>query len=331
MLRRREFITLLGSVATALPTAAWAQSTSPVVGFLHGGSRKDWEAFLGGFHSGLREFGFIEGQNLAIEYRWADNRYDRLQEMAAGLVRMNVSAIFAGGAVRAAKAATSTIPIVFTVGEDPLKTKLVESLSRPGGNATGISLFFVELGAKRVELLLEIVPSARIFGLLLNPHSSQGIGRSTEAEQQEADVRAAVRARARELVVVHASSESSLIDAFAELDRQHANALIVASDIFFTTRRDQLVALATKYRMPTIYPWGDAVTAGGLMSYGIVLADSYRQAGSYVGRILKGAKPADLPVLQPTRLSFAINLKAAQALGLDVPATLLIRADEVVE
>jgi putative ABC transport system substrate-binding protein len=330
-MKRREFITLLGG-AVAWPFAARAQqAVIPVIGFLHGGSRAGFVPFMSGFHTGLEESGFAEGQNVAIEYRWAENQYDRLPGMAAELVGRHVSVIFAGGSVLAAKSATATIPIVFTTGEDPVKAGLVASLNRPGGNVTGVTLFYVELGAKRVELLREVVPGASAIGFLANRKSAQGIGSSTEAEQQETDVRAAASDARQEVITVHASTESDIEEAFATLVHQRVGALIVASDIFLSTRRDQLVALSTRHGIPTIYPWRDAVIAGGLMSYGVVLSESYRHAGSYVGRILKGAKAAELPVVQPTKFALAVNLKTAKALGINLPQTLMVAADEVIE
>jgi ABC-type uncharacterized transport system substrate-binding protein len=328
--KRRKFITLLGGAAAAWPLASSAQQL-PVIGFLHGGSSAGFAPFMGGFHLGLKELGFVEGQNVSIEYRRAENQYDRLPGMAADLVRRQVTVIFTGGAARAAKAATTTIPIVFTTGEDPVRAGLVASLNRPGGNVTGVTLFYVELGAKRVELLREVVPKAEVIGLLVNPTSPQGLGSSTEAEDQERDVRAAMSAINQKPIVVHASTTNEIDNAFATLVEQRVRALIVASDIFLSTRRDQLVALAARHEIPTIYPWRDAVAVGGLMSYGIVLSDSYRQAAVYVGRVLKGAKPAELPVVQPTKFSLAMNMKTAKSLGLTIPLTLQAAADEVIE
>jgi putative tryptophan/tyrosine transport system substrate-binding protein len=332
MIRRRAVLSLLGGAAV-WPNAAGAQQQPmiPVIGFLHGGSLSAFAAFLDGFHRGLKESGYTEGKNVAIEYRWAENQYDRLPGMAADLVSRQVTVIFAGGSVRAAKSATAMIPIVFTTGEDPVKAGLVASLNRPGGNVTGITLFYVEIGAKRLELLHELVPKAELVGLLTNPTSPQGVGSNTEAEEQERDARAAASIMGRQLVVAHASSESEIDEAFSTFVQQRAGALIVASDIFLSTRKNQLIALASRHAIPTIYPWRDAVSANGLIGYGIDLTDSYRQAGSYIGRILQGAKPGELPVLQPTKFLLAINLKTAKALGIDVPATLLARADEVIE
>jgi putative tryptophan/tyrosine transport system substrate-binding protein len=330
-LKRREFITLLGGAAAAWPLVARAQQVNPLVGVLHGGSAAAFAPFMIAFRWGLEEGGFTEGQNVTIEYRWADNQYDRLPAMAAELVQRQPAAIYAGGSVRAAKAATSTIPIVFTTGEDPVKAGLVASLNRPGGNVTGVSLFYVELGAKRLEVLRELVPTAEVIGLLINPRSPQGLGTNTEAEEQARDAQAAASAMRRQLILVRASSVSEIDEAFAAIVQQRAAALIVASDVFLSSRKDQLIALAARHGMPTIYPWRDAVIAGGLLSYGIDLSDSYRQVGGYIGRILKGAKPAELPVLQPTRFPLAINLRTAKALGLEIPPTLLARADEVIE
>jgi putative ABC transport system substrate-binding protein len=329
-LRRREFLTLLGG-ATSWPLAAQAQPAMPVIGFLHGGSLAAYTPHLDGFRLGLKESSYTEGKNVAIEYRWAENQYDRLPGMAADLVRRQVAVIFAGGSVRAAKAATATIPIVFTTGEDPVKAGLVASLNRPGGNVTGITLFLVELGAKRLELLRELAPKAELIGLLTNPRSPQGVGSNTEAEEQERDARAAASIMGRQLVVVHASSESEIDEAFSTVVQQRARALMVASDIFLTTRKNQLIALASRHAIPTIYPWHDAISAGGLIGYGIDLTDSYRQAGSYVGRVLQGAKPGELPVLQPTKFLLTINLKTAKALGLTVPLIMQMTANEVIE
>jgi putative ABC transport system substrate-binding protein len=330
-MRRREFITLIGGAAAAWPLAARAQQPSSLVGVLHSGSFTTFAPLMNAFRRGLQEGGFIEGQNVTIEYRWAENQYDRLPVMAAELVHLQPAVIYAGGSVRAAKAATSTIPIVFTTGEDPVKAGLVDSLNRPGGNVTGVSLFYVELGAKRLEVLHELMPKAEVIGLLVNPRSPQGIGSNTEAEETERDARTAANAMGRQLIVVRASSESEINEAFAALVQQRAAGLIVASDLFLTSRKDQLIMLAARHAIPTVYAWRDAVTAGGLASYSIDLADSYRQVGGYVGRILKGAKPAELPVLQPTKFSLAINLQTAKTLGLEVPQTLLVRADEVIE
>jgi putative tryptophan/tyrosine transport system substrate-binding protein len=330
-MRRREFITLFAGAA-AWPLAGHAQRPAmPLVGVLHSGSAAAFVPFMVAFRRGLEEAGFTEGRNVAFEYRWAENQYDRLPAMAAELVRRQPAAIYAGGSVRAAKAATSTIPIVFTTGEDPVKAGLVASLNRPGGNVTGVTLFYVELGAKRLELLRELVPKAEVIGLLVNPRSPQGMGNNTEAEDQARDARAAASTMGRQLIVVSASTENEIDEAFATVVQQRAGAVIVASDVFLSTRRDQLVALAARHAIPAMYPWRDAVTAGGLMSYGIDLKDSYRNAGGYIGRILKGAKPSELPVLQPSKFTLAINLRTAKALGLTVPLIMQMTADEVIE
>jgi putative ABC transport system substrate-binding protein len=269
MSNRREFMTLLGGMSVAWPLTARAQqAATPVIGVLHGGSAVAFAPFMVAFRRGLREEGFTEGQNVTIEYRWAENQYDRLPTMAAELVQRQPAAIYAGGSVRAAKAATSTIPIVFTTGEDPVKAGLVASLNRPGGNVTGVSLFYVELGAKRLEVLRELVPNAEVVSLLVNPRSPQGIGTNTEAEEQARDAQAAASAMGLHLILVRASSVSEIDEAFATVVQQRAAALIVASDVFLSTRKDQLIALAARHRMPTIYAWRDAVIAGGLLSYG---------------------------------------------------------------
>jgi putative ABC transport system substrate-binding protein len=328
---RRDFIALLGGTMAAWPIAARAQPANQLVGVLHGGSGAAFAPFMVAFRRGLEEAGFTEGQNVKIEYRWAENQYDRLPAMATELVQLQPAAIYAGGSVRAAKTATSTIPIVFTTGEDPVKAGLVASLNRPGGNVTGVSLFYVELGAKRLEVLHELVSTGEVIGLLVNPRSPQGVGNNTEAEQQARDTHTAASAMGLQLIVVRASNASEIDEAFTATVQQRAAALIVASDVFLSSRKDQLISLAARHAMPLIYAWPDAVTAGGLLSYGIDLAYSYRQVGGYIGRILRGAKPAELPVLQPTKFSLAINLKTAKALGLDVPTSLLLRADEVIE
>jgi putative tryptophan/tyrosine transport system substrate-binding protein len=322
---RREFITLLGAVAT-WPVAARAQQPAmPVVGMLMSGA--PGLPFLDGFHQGLKEVGYSEGQNVAIEYRWAEDHRDRLPILAAELVGRQVDVIFASGppSARAAKAATATIPIVFTSAEDPVKIGLVSSLNRPGGNVTGMSLFYVELGAKRLDLLRALVPKSEVIAILVNPTSS------TEGQEQLKDLPAAARAMGQELIVADASTESDLEKAFADLVQHRVSALIVASDLFFFSRRDQLVALAARHAVPTIYFERHFVTTVGLISYGPNTNDMYRQAGAYVGRIIKGEKPADLPVIQPTKFELVINLKTAKSLGIIVPQTLLVAADEVIE
>jgi len=323
--KRREFITLLGAVAT-WPVAARAQQPAvPEVGMLMSGA--PGLPFIDGFQHGLKEAGYSEGQNVAIEYRWAEDHRDRLPTLAAELVRREVNVIFASGppAARAAKAATATIPIVFTSAEDPVKIGLVSSLNRPGGNVTGMSLFYVELGAKRLDLLRALVPTSEVIAILVNPTSS------TEGQEQLKDLPAAARAMGQELIVADASTEGDLEKAFADLVQHRVSALIVASDLLFFSKRDQLVALAARHAIPTIYFERHFVTTGGLISYGPNTNDMYRQAGAYVGRIIKGEKPADLPVIQPTKFELVINLKTAKSLGIIVPQTLLVAADEVIE
>jgi ABC-type uncharacterized transport system substrate-binding protein len=327
-MRRREFITLLGGVAVAWPIAARArQPAMPVVGYLGSTSLDGYVSDqVAAFRQGLNEAGFAEGQNVAIEFRWAEGQYDRLPTLAAEFVSRQVSVVLAGSlpTALAAKGATSTIPIVFVMGADPVKLGVVASLNRPGGNVTGISQYYGALGAKRLELLRELVPSASVIAIITNP-------KNPNAEDHLNDVQAAARAIGQQTDVFRASNESQIDAAFAGLVRRGDGALLVTDDPFFSVRRSQIAALAGRHAVPTIYYAREFATAGGLVSYGSRSGDNYHQAGTYVGRILKGEKPADLPVMQPTKFELVINLKTAKALGLDVPATLLATADEVIE
>jgi putative tryptophan/tyrosine transport system substrate-binding protein len=318
-------ITLLGGAAM-LPVAARAQAM-PVIGFLDGGAANSSADRLRAFHQGLGAIGYVEGNNVLIEYRWAEGRNERLPALAADLVRRRVEVI-AGmnttASVQAAKAATSTIPIVFAVGADPVKTGLVASLSRPEGNVTGVTAFTNLVVAKRIELLRELVPKAEAIGILVNPANP-----NTQSDVEGAET--AVHALGLKLSVANASSESAFESAFAKFAQQRIAALLVAPDPSFTIRREKIVALAVRHTIATSYATSEFVTAGGLMSHGTDRAETYRQVGLYTGRILKGAKPADLPVMQPTKFEFVINLQTARALGIDVPPSLLAIADEVIE
>jgi putative tryptophan/tyrosine transport system substrate-binding protein len=325
-MRRRAFIKMIAGSTVAWPLTVRAQQPAmPVIGFLSSRSANDSALQVAAFRQALSEAGYVEGQNVAIDYRWAEGQYDRLGEMAGHLVGRQVSVIFASGpAAHVAKAATRSIPIVFVSGEDPVKFGLVASFNKPGGNITGVTTFNAVLGSKRFELLHELVPNAAIMALLVNPNYPS-------AESEINEMRAAAHSVGRNLIVVNASTESEIDAAFAELVQQHVGGLIVTGDPFFVSRREKLVALAARHVLPAIYVQREFAVAGGLIGYGSSLIDAYRQAGIYAGRILKGAKSGDLPVVQPTKFDFVINLKTAKALGLDIPPKLLALASEVIE
>jgi ABC-type uncharacterized transport system substrate-binding protein len=326
-MRRREFVTLLGGAVAPWPLAARAQQPAmPVVGFVNAGSSDP--PLAAAFRKGLNEAGYVEGQNVTVEYHWLEGRFDRLPAVMADLARRRVAVIAtpAGNyAAQVAKAATTAIPIVFGVGEDPVKLGLVATLARPGGNLTGINFFTAELMAKRLALLHELVPKAVRIAVLVNPANIP----ATEAALR--DIPDAARAMGLQIQVLKASTRSEIEAAFATLVRDRADALYVAGDVFFTSRRVQFATLAASYRIPASHPSRQAVEAGGLMAYDTDRAGMYRQVGTYTGQILKGAKPAELPVQQVTKFEFVINLQTARALGIEVPATLLARADEVIE
>jgi len=326
-MRRRDIVVLLGGAAVAWPLATRAQQAAmPVVGFFSSGSPGPFGHFVAAFRQGLGEVGYVEHRNVGIEYRWAEGQVDQLPALASELVRAQVAVICAGSppAALAAKAVTRTIPIVFTSGEDPIKMGLVASFNRPGGNVTGVALLIDVLGSKRLGLLREIIPGVSLIAVLVDPAWPS-------FDTQLNDVQEAARAVGQQIHILRASTEREIETAFATAKEVRASAMMVGQSTFFTVRRHQIVGLAARHALPTSYGVREAVVAGGLMSYGTSLADAYRHSGVYVGRILKGEKPGEIPVLQPTRFEFVINLKTAKALGLEIPPTLLARADEVIE
>ena len=326
-MKRRAFITLLGGAAAAWPLAARAQQPMPVIGYLNGTSPAPSAQFVAAFRQGLNETGYAEGRNVTIEYRWAEGRYDRMTEMAGDLVRRQVAVIVASGgaaAIASAKQATATIPILFVTGSDPVQTDLVASLNRPGGNVTGVHFFTVELESKRLGLLRDLVPNAATIAVLLNPTYPNAAFHLQEVEN-------AARKAGQQIQILSASTEAEIDVAFARLPQLRAGALLVGADPFFNSRRDQIVALAARHAIAAIYEQRTFAQAGGLASYGTSQTDAYRQVGIYTGRVLRGEKPADLPVVQSTKFEFVINLKTAKALGLEVPPGLSSMADEIIE
>jgi putative tryptophan/tyrosine transport system substrate-binding protein len=324
-MRRRDFVILL--LGGAVFSSREGRTQQRLIGFLSAGSADAYAPFVAAFRSALNDAGYVEGRNLAIEFRWAEGHYDRLPELAADLVRSKPEVIVTSGGdivIGAAKAAAAAIPIVFASGGDPVARGFVAGLARPGGNMTGVSLLVIELVPKRLELVQELVPDAAVIAGLVNPKNSNA-GRNVAALQE------AARAKGAQLHIVEASSEGDFETAFASLAPLHAGALVVGADPFFNARRSQIVGLAARHSMPAIYEWREFVDAGGLISYGPSLPGVYRQMGAYVGRILGGEKPADLPVVQPTLFELVVNLKTAKTLGLAVPPSILARADEVIE
>ena len=327
-MKRREFITLLCGAAAAWPFAASAQQSSmPVIGFLSSTSSKGYTPYLAAFREGLREGGFVEGQNVTIEYRWADDHYERLPELAADLVTRRVALIAAAGgspAALAAKSATTTIPIVFQIGVDPVKAGLVSSLNQPGGNITGFANLALEVGPKRLELLHRLVPNATNIAVLVNPARS-----NVEAETK--DMQSAANKLGLQLNVLYASTERDFDKVFATSVQLRAGGVVISGDPFFNTRSEELAAMAIHYMVPAIYQFHEFAAAGGLVSYGSSIKNTHREAGIYTARILKGEKPADLPVQEPSKVELIINLKTAKTLGLEIPPSILTSADEVIE
>jgi len=325
-MNRRTFISRTVGGLLAMPLGARAQNSSiPVIGFISGQSPGPWAPYVAAFRNGLSETGYVEGKNVKIEYRWAEGRYDRVPGLVAELVLRPVAVLVAaGGGAHEAKAATATIPIVFTTGNDPVEAGLVDSLAHPGGNATGVSFAPAELMAKRLELLHQLVPKATVIGMVVNPDNRN-------PELQVRKVQDAARSLGLQLQVARARTEAEIDASFATLLKLHAGALLVGSDPFFNGRRDQFVALAARHALPAMYDNRLFVAAGGLVSYGGSITEVYRQAGIYTGKILNGAKPADLPIMQPTNVEFVVNLKTAKALSLTIPQSLLLRADEAIQ
>ena len=327
-MKRRRFLTLIGGAAAGAPFAARAQqSAMPVIGFLGGGSAEMFTDQLARFRLGLSETGWTAGQNVRTEYRWAQGQFDRLPALAADLVALGVTAIAATGGsapAQAAKAATTKIPIVFTSADDPVQLGFVAALNRPGGNMTGVSIFTGSLAAKRLQLLREVVPNANVIAFLVNP-------KNPTAELQQGDAEAAASALGLKLQVLKAGTEAEIETAFASLVQQRAQAILVGDSPFFLGGRNKLIALCARYAIPAIFQWREYVVAGGLVSYGTSLAAAYRQMGVYIGRVLHGEKPAELPVLQPTVFELVVNLKTAKAQGITIPTSLSVEADEVIE
>jgi len=325
-MRRRNFIAFLGGAAAAWPFAARAQQAMPVIGFLHSASPEPYADVVAAFRRGLAQTGYLEGRNVAIEYRWAENRNERLPELAADLIRRRVSVIAAGGpaAAQAAKAATSAIPIAFVVGADPVRLGLVTSLNRPGANLTGVSFLINDLAPKQLEILRELVPKAKSIGVLVNPGNP-----ATASDAKE--LQAAARTLGLALIVAEVGGEHDLAPAFRQLASQRVDGLVVVSDPLMFDRRAKIAALVAEHALPTIYPVRDFPAAGGLVSYGSSLTEAFRQQGIFTGQILKGATPAELPVQQSTKVDLVLNLKTAKALGLEVPMSILMRVDDVIE
>ncbi len=327
-MQRREFIATVGTMAALWPLGAWSQQQGRlVVGFLSARSPDESVDVISEFRRGMRQSGFVEGQNITVAFRWAEGRYERLGPLAAELVGLRPAVIFAAGgppSALAAKKATTSIPVVFVAGGDPVKLGLIASLNRPGGNVTGIHIFSAALEPKKLELLHELIPNAGVVCALVNPTNPNAQTVSKELE-------AAARTIGMQMRIIHASNEQELDMVFADWSKQRAGALVVTSEGFFDSERERIVGLSLKYSVAGIYPWREYVTAGGLMSYGSNLSDSYRQAGIYVARLLNGEKPSDLPIMQPSKFELVLNLKTARALGISIPPTLLARADEVIE